>query len=74
MTEPPSPLRMLLSRHTKRREFMTLLQADAAAGLAVMLVSNWPPSAAPTSESRDIRAKNSDLANLERLLAKTISH
>ena len=56
------------------REFITLLQADAAAGLAVMLVSNWPPSAAPTSESRDIRAKNSDLANLERLLAKTISH
>jgi hypothetical protein len=58
----------------KRREFITLLQADAAAGLAVMLVSNRPPSAAPTSESRDIRAKNSDLANLERLLAKTISH
>ena len=25
MTEPPSPLRMLLSRHTKRREFITLL-------------------------------------------------
>jgi hypothetical protein len=25
MTEPPSPLRMLLSRHTKRREFMTLV-------------------------------------------------
>ena len=25
MTEPPSPLRMLLSRHTKRRDFITLL-------------------------------------------------
>src|SRR5262245_33088935 len=25
MTEPPSPLRMLLSRHTKRREFITLV-------------------------------------------------
>src|SRR5437879_12863852 len=25
MTEPPSPLRMLLSRHTRRREFITLL-------------------------------------------------
>src|SRR5262249_37583 len=25
MTEPPSPLRMLLSRHTKRREFIALL-------------------------------------------------
>jgi len=29
MTEPPSPLRMLLSRHTKRREFITLLAAAA---------------------------------------------
>jgi hypothetical protein len=25
MTEPPSPLRMLLSRHTRRREVITLL-------------------------------------------------
>jgi hypothetical protein len=31
MTEPPSPLRMLLSRHTKRREFITLIGATAAA-------------------------------------------
>jgi hypothetical protein len=38
-----------------------------------MLVSNWPPSAAPTSGSRDIRAQNSDHAKLEQLLAKTIS-
>jgi hypothetical protein len=31
MTEPPSPLRMLLSRHTKRREFIRLLGGTLAA-------------------------------------------
>src|SRR5262245_3904033 len=34
MTEPPSPLRMLLSRHTKRRAFISLLGAAAAWPLA----------------------------------------
>jgi ABC-type uncharacterized transport system substrate-binding protein len=31
MTEPPSPLRMLLSRHTRRRELITLLAGAAVA-------------------------------------------
>ena len=35
MTQPPSPLTMLLSRHTRRREFITLLGAATV----------WPVSA-----------------------------
>src|SRR5258708_4555445 len=31
MTDAPSPIRMLLSRHTKRREFISLLGGAAAA-------------------------------------------
>src|SRR5262245_8667592 len=34
MTEPPSPLTMLLSRHTKRREFIMLICGAAAWPLA----------------------------------------
>src|SRR5213080_4399862 len=41
MTEPPSPLTMLLSRHTKRREFIALIGASAAAAPSFL----WPLAA-----------------------------
>jgi ABC transporter substrate binding protein len=46
MTEPPSPLRMLLSRHTKRREFVASVIVTAAA---------WPFGARAQQSGRTYR-------------------
>src|SRR6266511_1882626 len=57
MTEPPSPLRMLLSRHTKRREFIGLVGGAAAwpltasaqrakgkiVTIGILAIEPWPP-------------------------------
>jgi hypothetical protein len=42
MTRPPSPLTMLFSRHTKRREFITLLGGGVVVGPLEALAAGDP--------------------------------
>ena len=51
MNRPPSPLNMLLSRHTRRREFITLLGGA---------VPRWPCGRSVQSRSRHPRDTSAD--------------
>src|SRR5262245_33818371 len=66
MTESPSPLSMLLSRHTKRRAFITLIGGAAAWPLAARaqpgLVIGFLVSASPTAFLERLEAFRRGLA------------
>ena len=55
-TQPLSPLTMLLSRHTRRRAFLTLLGAAVVA---------WPLAAAGQSTTQPTQATTANLPQIE---------